>query len=693
MTREARLGILVLGMHRSGTSAVTRLLGLAGGELPHDPMLAVSDNPQGYWESRRISRFNNRLLESAGTRWNDSAAVSEAWFQEPARADDVAEAAALLNEEFPPAGTLVCKDPRICRLLPLWRRAFAMAGIAPRAVLVLRNPLEVAASLAARATDPATLPAAVVAPAGALLLWLRYVLEAERHSRDMPRDVVDYGAVLADWRTALSPVFAKGDLCDLSPSITDSIDAFLDPTLRRQQVDGGGPVPQASPSLPTVVREVWDAVSVQAIDTAARCDLVRDRLDRLLAEWIPRTGRTDPLAAADPLAEAVLAELDSGRLPGRGQTRGGRTALFLSASPTSVGHVYRVEHAVAALETHGWHAAWRSMDDPEAMASIEQADLVTVFRAPWGAPMAAVHGRCGELGIPLVFDIDDLLFDPEVIEAGCLALLDGTPEHTRQHWRETSLAFQQAVSTADAAVLTTSPLAAAARRLCPQALVLPNALSREMEVAAAAALSRPKPSAADGRPRLMFASGTPTHHRDFAVAAEATARLFSRLPEPLLVVVGHLDVGLYPALEPFRERIELRPRVPLEELFGELARGDVNLCPLELGNPFCESKSAVRWLAAAAVAVPSVGSPTGPLRDAIRDGETGILAADVSDWERALEQLVADDPDSRVRLGLAARGDALARFGFDPWSRLTADIYEGILERGKQQFFCKGVPA
>jgi hypothetical protein len=77
-----------------------------------------------------------------------------------------------------------------------------------------------------------------------------------------------------------------------------------------------------------------------------------------------------------------------------------------------------------------------------------------------------------------------------------------------------------------------------------------------------------------------------------------------------------------------------------------------------------------------------VGSPTAPLREAIRDGETGILAADVSDWERALEQLVAD-PACRVRLGLAARGDALARFGFGPWSRLAADIYAGILARGR----------
>jgi glycosyltransferase involved in cell wall biosynthesis len=135
-------------------------------------------------------------------------------------------------------------------------------------------------------------------------------------------------------------------------------------------------------------------------------------------------------------------------------------------------------------------------------------------------------------------------------------------------------------------------------------------------------------------------------------------------------------------LEPFRERIELRPRVPLAQLFGELVRGDINLCPLELGNPFCESKSAVRWLAAAAVAVPSVASPTAPLREAIRDGETGILATDLPDWERALEQLVAD-PACRVRLGHAAREDALARFGFGPWSREAADLYAGISACGR----------
>ena len=96
MNGRPRRVVVVLGMHRSGTSAVTRLLTLAGATPPRELMPANPDNPQGYWESRRIARFNNRLLESAGTRWNDDAAIPEAWFTAADRQANREEAAAIL---------------------------------------------------------------------------------------------------------------------------------------------------------------------------------------------------------------------------------------------------------------------------------------------------------------------------------------------------------------------------------------------------------------------------------------------------------------------------------------------------------------------------------------------------------------------------------------------------------------------
>jgi glycosyltransferase involved in cell wall biosynthesis len=209
--------------------------------------------------------------------------------------------------------------------------------------------------------------------------------------------------------------------------------------------------------------------------------------------------------------------------------------------------------------------------------------------------------------------------------------------------------------------------------------VLPNCLDATLTGLADAACASAKPSVTDGRPRFGFASGTPTHRRDFAVAAAALARLFDRRPEPLLVVVGALDLAAYPELARHAPRIEARLGVSLHDLFGEVARFDVNLAPLELGNPFCEAKSAVRLLAAAAVGVPSVASPTVPLCDAVLPGLTGLLATDAGAWEQALERLVDDDA-GRLSMAAAARIHARARFGPETYADLAERTFARLAD-------------
>ena len=145
------------------------------------------------------------------------------------------------------------------------------------------------------------------------------------------------------------------------------------------------------------------------------------------------------------------------------------------------------------------------------------------------------------------------------------------------------------------------------------------------------------------------------------------------------MIVGALDLAAYPELARHAPRIEARPGVPLNDLFGEVARFDINLAPLELGNPFCESKSAVRLLAAAAVGVPSVASPTVPLCDAILPGSTALLAADTRAWEVALESLL-EDTDARARMGRAARIHARARFGPETYADLAERTFAAIAD-------------
>lgn len=659
-----RRAILVLGMHRSGTSALTRVIGHLGAALPLDPMPETVDNPRGYWESRSIARFNNRLLESAGTRWNGDGPLPPGWFADPARAADRAEAAALLESAFGGAPVLVLKDPRLCRLLPFWREVLEAGAIEPLAVVALRDPGEVARSLQARLGDAAFRPAAVAALERGLLLWLRYVLEAESWSRDMPRTVIDYPSLVADWRTSVGTLVELASLPAIDAGAAAAIDGFLAPGLRRQREDGEASLPPGGERLLGGVGDgVRQAVGggVGQAASQRRLDMLSRAFDRLTAAFAPLRQGPAATTPRDPWARLILDELATLPMVVPPPPRR-RRVLVLSGAPRSAGHVYRVVHAVEGLAAEGWQASWLPLDGEGVGAAVGDADLVVVFRAKWSAGLGAVRDRCLARGIPLVHDIDDLVFDPAVIEAGRIDFIDRAPEERRRQWLADAALQRRAIAESDACLVTTPALAAAASAVLPRVHVLPNGLSAAMLAAADEARSGPKPSALDGRLRVGFASGTPTHRRDFATIAPALAGLLAGRADFDLVIVGHFDVAEVPELAPHRSRIEIRPAVPLADLHAEVARFDVNLAPLETGNPFCEAKSPIRCTTAALVGVPSVVAATGPLAAAVVDGETGHVARTAEEWSASIARLL-DDPTHRATLGEAARIDAIARFG------------------------------
>ena len=83
MTRVRRTALLVLGMHRSGTSALTGVIGLMGADLPNDLMAASDLNAKGFFESNRITNFDEELLASAGFTWWDCRRFPAEWFSSP----------------------------------------------------------------------------------------------------------------------------------------------------------------------------------------------------------------------------------------------------------------------------------------------------------------------------------------------------------------------------------------------------------------------------------------------------------------------------------------------------------------------------------------------------------------------------------------------------------------------------------
>lgn len=190
--------ILVCGMHRSGTSATTGALRLAGVELGGELLGPGDDNPKGYWENTRAVAIHEQLLSSLDMAWDDVRDLPGGWDTGAAAAEAMSQIHALIDAEFGSAPLWAIKDPRLCRFLPLWKRVLSDRGVRGVALLVARHPDEVAASISKRNGWK---------EAVGKLLWMRYVLEAEAHTRDMDRAVITYESLLADpvealWRAA-----------------------------------------------------------------------------------------------------------------------------------------------------------------------------------------------------------------------------------------------------------------------------------------------------------------------------------------------------------------------------------------------------------------------------------------------------------------------------------------------------------
>ena len=316
--------LLVLGMHRGGTSATAGLLAQLGARSPATPMRADRNNPHGYWESDRLFRLHDRLLAGAGSAWDDWGPLDAARLAGAGEAGGSARAAladAFTAEfgEVPAAGDLVVvKDPRICRFLPLWLATLADLGAEAKAVLPLRHPLEVAASLARRdGTEPEA----------ALLLWLRHLLEAEAASRALPRAFLCYADLVADWRAVADRLAATLAIrWPVDPeAAAPEVAAFLSGDLRHHAAD-----PDAA--LPAWAAEGWAALSALAdggeaaagAAAMARLDALRAALDagdaligtlarraagRAAAEAAVRTAAETAAAGASAAAAAEAAEL------------------------------------------------------------------------------------------------------------------------------------------------------------------------------------------------------------------------------------------------------------------------------------------------------------------------------------------------------------------------------------------------
>ena len=244
-----KTAILVAGMHRSGTSAVSRILNLLGCTLPKTLSSAGPDNPSGFWESMAVKELNERILASAGSAWDDWEPFDARWYESPIAEQFRDRARTTLADEFGDSRLFVLKDPRICRLLPFWIDSLGDFGAEPFIVTPVRNPLDVAMSIEVRNGIDRSI---------GLLLWLRHHLDAEVTTRHRRRVYVRYERLISEPH-AIADEMSDGLGIVWPRRSTDSnieIDDFLSSGLRHHRT--GDDAFLGNPRLSSWIRDSFE---------------------------------------------------------------------------------------------------------------------------------------------------------------------------------------------------------------------------------------------------------------------------------------------------------------------------------------------------------------------------------------------------------------------------------------------------
>jgi len=219
---------IIAGMHRSGTSALSRVMNLLGYDIPGELDTNTHHNASGHWEPVAFVALNMDIIAALGSDWcelrlPESSSVAAIGSETRQRI------AAYADVSFGHHPQTVIKDPRVCYTLPLWIDEVHRRQHTCLILLPYRHPVEVAKSLAARDAMPLN---------SGLALWLCSMLSAEYYSRGEKRCAVGFSAFIADWRRAYGPVAALTGAVvpDQQDPVGQQIDAYVNREQRHHTV-------------------------------------------------------------------------------------------------------------------------------------------------------------------------------------------------------------------------------------------------------------------------------------------------------------------------------------------------------------------------------------------------------------------------------------------------------------------------
>jgi glycosyltransferase involved in cell wall biosynthesis len=329
--------------------------------------------------------------------------------------------------------------------------------------------------------------------------------------------------------------------------------------------------------------------------------------------------------------------------------------------PESGSFRYRAYNMAQALNSYSSHYSGSYFflsDIPLIEDFTDYVDVLVLVRFRFSGPLGRLIDTFRREGKPVLFDIDDLIFDVTHTPLVASSLNFGMePGLVLDNWYALTSRLGHTLSLCDATITTTPTLATEATRIAgTPSFVIPNFLNNEQREASSGI--RAEAATTNASFTLGYFSGSKSHALDFAVASPGIRHFLLAHPNARLVIAGILD--LPQELESLEAQIDRLPFMDYVSLQRAISSVDLNIVPLQ-ESQFTDSKSELKYFEAAAVGTPTIASPTEVFRRVLTPGHNGWVAG-ADEWAHQLTQLANLEAGEMQRVAEVARDDALATY-------------------------------
>ena len=287
-TKRSKL-VLVVGMHRSGTSAVTRglkTLDVELGDRLWPPNEAV--NAKGFWEDMDINALNIEMMKALNTDWHYLTPIRGSEIAVLRNSEFFPRAIELLRAKFGDSERFGFKDPRVAKLLPFWREVVAHCQYEGNYLIMTRHPLSVVASLRRREGFEAE---------KSYLLWLVHMLESLGATNGCRRVLVDFDRLMQDPDREMTRIGSAFSLAVNAKAMATYTSEFLDEALRHTTF-----VPEELAQDIACMPLIRDVYATLLLVAANQMSLDGEDFQQRLARWQIEFSRLEPtLRLADKL--------------------------------------------------------------------------------------------------------------------------------------------------------------------------------------------------------------------------------------------------------------------------------------------------------------------------------------------------------------------------------------------------------